>query len=228
MSNIESAKNNTKEIIAEISEWFTKSKSKDFDDQALVQLIDIAVSCFEKIKGIKFNINRNFSDDADTKIVPGTYVNPIILAMINLLSNCIIHSGLDVDPNIEISVKATDNGFVISVLNSLHELKLSEMNSDFFNNLQISFSSPASLELMRKEGGTGLAKAFHHLKSADTGFDKTRSARLYHNGNEQGIFKCKYFICKMGYESYFFGYVFYDTCAKRAKGIFASIYHWIV
>lgn len=171
MSNIESAKNNTKEIIAEISEWFTKSKSKDFDDQALVQLIDIAVSCFEKIKGIKFNINKNFTDDVDTKIVPGTYVNPIILAMINLLSNCVIHSGLDVNPNIEISVKTKDNGFVISVLNSLHELKLSEMNSVFFNNLQISFSSPESLELMRKEGGTGLAKAFHHLKSADTGFD---------------------------------------------------------
>lgn len=173
MSNIDSAKNNTREIIAEISEWFSRSKNKDFDDQALAQLIDITVSCFEKIKGKSFNIKKIFSDDVAAYVIPGAYVNPIILAMINLLANCIRHSGLDLNVSIEINVSTKDNGFVISVLNSLHDLRLSEMDSFFIRGLQENFSSSESLELMRKEGGTGLAKAYHHLKSANTGFDLT-------------------------------------------------------
>lgn len=173
MSNIESAKNNTREIIAEISEWFARSKSKIFDDQSLTQLIGIAVSCFEKIKGRTINITRSFSGEVASHEVSGAFVNPMILAMINLLTNCIRHSGLDLNVDIEIAVDVREKGFVISVYNSLSSQRLSEMDSLFIALLNENFTSRESLELMRKEGGTGLAKAFHHLKSADLGFDLT-------------------------------------------------------
>ncbi|MQU24324.1 hypothetical protein GHO35_24755 [Pseudomonas helleri] len=171
MSNIESARNNTREIIAEISEWFARSKSKIFDDQSLIQLIGIAVSCFEKIKGRAINITRSFSGEVASHEVSGAFVNPMILAMINLLTNCIRHSGLDLNVDIEIAVEVREKGFVISVYNSLSSQRLSEMDSSFITLLNENFTSSESLELMRKEGGTGLAKAFHHLKSADLGFD---------------------------------------------------------
>ncbi|WP_434768057.1 hypothetical protein [Pseudomonas triticicola] len=171
MSNIESAKNNTREIIAEISEWLARSKSKIFDDQSLVQLIGIAVSCFEKIKGRSINITRSFSGEVASHEVSGAFVNPMILAMINLLTNCIRHSGLDLNVDIEIAVDIQERGFVISVSNSLSSQRLAEMDTVFIASLNENFTSRESLELMRKEGGTGLAKAFHHLKSADQGFD---------------------------------------------------------
>lgn len=173
MSNIESAKNNTREIIAEISEWFARSKSKIFDDQSLIQLIGIAVSCFEKIKGRTINITKSFSGDIASHEVSGAFVNPMILAMINLLTNCIRHSGLDLNVDIEIAVDIREKGFVISVYNSLSSQRLAEMDSSFITSLNENFTSRESLELMRKEGGTGLAKAFHHLKSADLGFNLT-------------------------------------------------------
>ncbi|MGI3744891.1 MAG: hypothetical protein ACRYF8_05290 [Janthinobacterium lividum] len=171
MSNIESAKNNTREIIAEISEWFARSTSKIFDDQSISQLIGTAVSCFEKIKGRTVNIRKQFLNEVSAFEVSGTFVNPMILAMINLLNNCIRHSGLDLNVEIEIAVDIQDYGFVISMFNTLSGQKLVEMDQEFITSLNESFRSPESLELMRKEGGTGLAKAFHHLKSADVGFD---------------------------------------------------------
>lgn len=171
MTNIETANNNTKEIIAEISEWFARSESKVFDDQSLSQLIDISISCFERIKGRKVNIQRDLHQEIETLRIPGHYVNSMILAIINLLTNAIRHSGLDLNVDIYISASALTNGYKIKICNSLSEMRIPELNESFFVAINTSLNRPESLELLRQEGGTGIAKAFHHLKSAHPGFD---------------------------------------------------------
>ncbi len=171
MTNIETANNNTKEIIVEISEWFARSESKVFDDQSLSQLIDVSISCFERIKGRKINIRHNLSSEVTNLRVPGTYVNSMILAIVNLLSNAIRHSGLDLKVNIFIYANAISDGYQIKILNALSATRVSELNEEFFSAINTGLNSPGSLELLRLEGGTGLAKAFHHLKSAHPGFD---------------------------------------------------------
>jgi hypothetical protein len=171
MTNIETANNNTKEIIAEITEWFARSESKVFDDQTLIQLIDISVSCFERIKGRKLKVSRNLSLDIAGFWVPGQYVNSMILAIVNLLTNAIRHSGLETNVDIYISAIAIEKGYQIRISNTLSDERFLELDESFFISINDSFNSPESLELLRQEGGTGLAKAFHHLKTAHPGFD---------------------------------------------------------
>lgn len=171
MTNIETANNNTKEIIAEISEWLSRSESKTFNDHTLSQLIDISISCFERIKGRKITIRRNLSLEVASVQIPGHYVNSIILAIINLLSNSIRHSGLDLDVEIHISAEKIDQGYKIRISNTLSSIRTAALSDNFFSDINAGLNSPESLELMRREGGTGLAKAFHHLKTAHPGFD---------------------------------------------------------
>ncbi|KAA0975699.1 hypothetical protein [Pseudomonas sp. ANT_H12B] len=171
MGSIHAAKNSTREIIREISEWFSRSESKTFDAQELGQLIDISISCFEKIKGRNFNIEKEVYPQVAEFFIPGNFVNSMILAMINLLTNCTRHSGLGEDVPIYISVKPYISGFVVEISNGLSQERLLEITQDFVEQKNASFSSDDTLELLRSEGGTGLAKAFHHLKSASPGFN---------------------------------------------------------
>jgi signal transduction histidine kinase len=95
----------------------------------------------------------------------------MILAIINLLTNAIRHSGLDLNVDIYISASALTNGYKIKICNTLSEMRIPELNESFFVAINTSLNRPESLELLRQEGGTGIAKAFHHLKSAHPGFD---------------------------------------------------------
>lgn len=171
MNNIEAANNNTREIIAEITEWFARSESKSFDDQSLSRLLDIAISCFERIKGRRVTISRSMPLEVSNICIPGSYVNSMILAIVNLLSNAIRHSGLYLDVAIRIEGASLPLGYQIMISNSLSDNRKSQLNDNFFHEINSGLNSPESLELMRLEGGTGLAKAFHHLKTAHPGFD---------------------------------------------------------
>ncbi|MNZ49833.1 hypothetical protein D3C78_676110 [compost metagenome] len=171
IGNIFAAKNNTREIIREISEWFSRSERKTFDSQELGQLIAISISCFEKIKGCSFDVVQNIDADVRGYYVSGQYVNSMILAMINLLTNCTRHSGLGEDVVISISVRGRDKGFVMEIYNEISDSRDAEITQEFIDSKNALLSSKDALELLRLEGGTGLVKAFHHLKSASNGFD---------------------------------------------------------
>lgn len=171
MHNIETANNNTKEIIAEITEWFARSESKSFDDQSLSRLLDIAISCFERIKGRNVKISRALPPEVANICIPGSYVNSMILAFVNLLTNATRHSGLQLGVTISIAGTALPLGYKITICNSLSTSRREQLNADFFQVINDRLNSPDSVELMRSEGGTGVAKAYHHLKTAHPAFD---------------------------------------------------------
>jgi len=171
MNNIEAANNNTKEIIAEITEWFARSEIKSFDDQSLSRLLDIAISCFERIKGRNVKISRSLPSEVANISIPGRYVNSMILAFVNLLTNATRHSGLQLSVTISIAGMTLPLGYKITISNSLSASRKEQLNARFFQVINDRLSSPDSVELMRSEGGTGVAKAYHHLKTAHPAFD---------------------------------------------------------
>lgn len=171
MGNIFAAKNNTREIIREVSEWFFRSERKTFDSQELDQLIAISISCFEKIKGRSFEVVEQIDESVRGYYVSGEYVNSTILAMINLLTNCTRHSGLGEGVVITIAVRKSGEGFAMEIYNALSEQRDLEITQEFIDDKNALLSSKDALELLRLEGGTGLVKAFHHLKSASNCFD---------------------------------------------------------
>lgn len=170
MNNIESAKNNTREIIGEIAEWLYRSEERKFDSQRMSQLVDISISCFEKIKGRQFKMNRIYSQYAHDPLIPGSAVNSVILAILNLLTNAVRHSGLDLEVEIFVRTTVSESDYKLLIGNTLAVNKLRELDDDFFENARQAIKDPNSIELLRREGGTGIAKAYHHLKTAHANF----------------------------------------------------------
>ncbi|MNL53963.1 hypothetical protein D3C87_1772520 [compost metagenome] len=59
----------------------------------------------------------------------------------------------------------------MEIYNEISDSRDAEITQEFIDSKNALLSSKDALELLRLEGGTGLVKAFHHLKSASNGFD---------------------------------------------------------
>lgn len=170
MSNIIASQNKTSEIISEISDWFNINQHRDFSQQTLSQVINVSINCLEKIKGKNINIKKTFSNELNNYMIDGFTVKKFILALINIFENSIKHSGLNNELQIDIKVYLLDSNICIDIANNLSDqvaVSLTVEKIESLNNLLI---SPNSLELMREEGGTGLAKASNYMKQASRGY----------------------------------------------------------
>ncbi|HDR2592645.1 TPA: GHKL domain-containing protein, partial [Enterobacter bugandensis] len=98
-------------------------------------------------------------------------VKKFILALINILENSMKHSGLNQELEIEIMAYTLNSSLCIDVKNNLSEEVYFGLTDDKINSLNNLLSSPDSIELMRAEGGTGLAKASNYLKQAYRGYN---------------------------------------------------------
>ncbi|MBG0669722.1 hypothetical protein I4P15_14795 [Enterobacter roggenkampii] len=171
MSNIVASQNKTAEIISEISDWFNINQQRDLTQQTLNQVINVSINCLEKIKGKRINIIKSFENEVGSFIVDGFSVKKFILALINILENSMKHSGLNQELEIEIMAYTLNSSLCIDVKNNLSEEVYFGLTDDKINSLNNLLSSPDSIELMRAEGGTGLAKASNYLKQAYRGYN---------------------------------------------------------
>lgn len=170
MSNVVASQNRTSEIISEISDWFNINQHRDLSQQTLTQVINVAINCLEKIKGKEIKVTKDFDKYFSSHVVDGFTVKKFILALINILENSIKHSGLNHNLIIQINVYALDKCLCIDIINNLSDevkVALTPKRIEYLNNL---LTSPNSLELMRAEGGTGLAKASNYMRQASLGY----------------------------------------------------------
>lgn len=170
ISNIVASQNKTSEIISEISDWFNINQHRDFSQQTLSQVIDVSVNCLEKIKGKNINIIKSFNNELNNFIVDGFTVKKFILALINIFENSLKHSGLNSELQINVNAYLSSANICIDIVNNLSEDVNLGLTGSKIKSLNELLSSPNSLELMREEGGTGLAKASNYMKQANRGY----------------------------------------------------------
>lgn len=165
MGAIAQAKSDIKEDINIAVEWFTRGESLSIDDIMIDKVVEVALSSFRQIKCSMTKVTSNLSADAKEFSVKGVAVKPFVISIINLLDNCYKRSGLAQNTSVEVSARVEGRFAKVSVRNDLGEEGSRILTRDAIAAIDKRFRDPSSVELMRKEGGTGLSKAFNQMRS---------------------------------------------------------------
>ncbi len=162
------AKNGIREDIKMISEWLRRGDSVSFDDIPLSSVIDIARNSLNDIKGMIFDVKLNFSEE--DKLVSGSYVKSIVLALINCFDNCHKYGANNNLEPIRVDVNTYGSSYKIRMTNRLTNAQYFELTSSKLQEIKTTMIGDASKHLLRSEGGSGLKKSYHALKSMDSKF----------------------------------------------------------
>jgi hypothetical protein len=171
MTAISHARDDIKEDITTVAEWFKRDKSSGMEGRLLNYVVEIAISSFEEVKGSAFGIERNISDDLRLFKISGKSVKSFIIAVTNLLDNCYRRSGLGMDTRVEILGFLCGKGAKIIIKNDVSQLRANELSDLVISSIDERMRAPDSIDYMRKEGGSGISKAYNEIASLSSESD---------------------------------------------------------
>lgn len=163
ISAIGAARNEIKEDITTVAEWFNRTRNEQIKAGSLSNVLEIAISSFERMKGGAFAIQKNVPFDLPNIEISATAVKPFVIAIINLLDNCYRHSGLGHATRVEISGSNTTCGASIMIRNDLSDDKVESMSPEFLAGIEAKILNAESGNLIMSEGGSGLVKAYNAI-----------------------------------------------------------------
>lgn len=170
MTSIIQIKNEIREDITTVSEWFKRNTEYAAKERSIRELIDISVECFERVRGFRLRIYKDLEILPDSAI-EGRHVKAFIIALVNILENACRHSGHAQLTEITFEARETSSCRIIEISNNLCELKATAINEETISLVSDKMKGPLSLHMMRQEGGSGLSKAYNQLKTISSAFD---------------------------------------------------------
>lgn len=170
-SAIVQTKSDIREDITTISDWFRRAKPREGQALPVKNIVEIAIRCFELVKGGNLDIKTEINSILDEIDVDGGSVKPLVISLINLLDNCIRYSGYGNETTVKISGDALGDGCTLRVLNEVCPANQVTLTDDMISEHTRKMKSPDSIALMRSEGGTGYCKIYNSLRRASNKFD---------------------------------------------------------
>jgi hypothetical protein len=171
-------KNDIREDITTVSEWFKRSESGATISRTVEALVKISVECFYGVRGAYLDFNADIESELNNVLIHGSHAKSFIVVLVNLLENACRGSGFGLSTQIEFYGSMQEASWSLSVRNPLSQERLSFYTNEYLQELDDRMRSPFSIPLMRKEGGTGLTKVFNQLRLIDDHFDVKLSAVL--------------------------------------------------
>lgn len=165
MNAIAQARNEIKEDITTVAEWFKRTEVAQMYDRPLDRVVEIAISSFEEIKGGAFAIEKSISPELRSAIIPGIGVKPLIIAIINLLDNCYRHSGLSAATRVEIHATFANGRASVMIKNNLSNTRDELLSDTLLSSIKEKIENPEKRILVLSEGGSGLIKAHNEINS---------------------------------------------------------------
>lgn len=159
ISTIEQTRNDIKEDIKTVSEWFNRKNESTFTDYPIYEVIKISERCFNQgnYNEYKIKIIKNH-----TGIIQGEFVSRVIMALINILTNAIKYAVNKSQINI-IILPYGKNGYQVHTINIISTAHRDLLLSGGLNKIQVKLQDMTSNSLLVKEGGTGLYKSKYRL-----------------------------------------------------------------
>lgn len=165
MAEIGYARNEIKEDITIAAEWFKRTEITEVKAGTLDNVLSIAISSFEQVKGGAFAIEKKAPFNLPLLFIQSNAVKPFIISIINILDNCYRHSGLGHATRVEISGIPHYNGAKIIIKNNLSQEKFNLLTPDFLSGIKEKILNADSGNLITTEGGSGLVKAHNAISS---------------------------------------------------------------
>ena len=157
------ARNEIKDDISTASDWFNRSDNTEISAGSLDRLIEIAVRSFEKVRGNAYSINIVNTAKLNGVLVNKNVAKPFILAIINLLDNCYVHSGLGHATRVEITGNIEGSLATVTIKNSLSGSKQIQLSAEQLEFIRAKLAASDISKHIRGEGGTGLIKARNEI-----------------------------------------------------------------
>lgn len=173
MNALVRVRNEIQEDIHTATLWFYKSENPEISAGTLDRLVEIAVRSFEKVRGNAYIINLNVPAEFSSVPVNGRIGKPFILAIINLLDNCYVHSGLLQATQVSIDGNLTGTIANLTIANNLSKEKQENLSEKILQDIRLKLCKSDVSMHIRGEGGTGLIKASHEIKYLGLGSNLT-------------------------------------------------------
>lgn len=171
MNAVYGTKNGLQEDLTTISEWFRRRKAYTSEAERTVpELIRISLECLNRVRGCQLTPTLNLGAPIERRFRDGRSVRFFIIAMVNLLENCIKHSGLGTSADLEISTRCRGDTWSIVVSNSLSNERLCKLESGEMENIRERFTTNSGSSYALTEGKSGLPKVINHLRAIDDHF----------------------------------------------------------
>lgn len=170
MTSITQTKSDIREDITTVSEWFKRNTEYASTERSIKDLINISIECFERVRGFRLIVEKEVSCLSPV-LIDGQHVKAFIVAFVNILENACRHSGFSQSTEIKIESELKGNSWHVAVSNNLSSAKCSSLTSERISQVVDKMKGPLSLNMMRREGGSGLSKAFNQLRTIDGKFD---------------------------------------------------------
>lgn len=166
MRAIVQVRSEIKEDIAMVVSWFKRNVNPYTTEHSLKALVDIAVICFKTVKMFTNHIEVNLPIEFIRQKIPGSGLKPFVIAVMTLLDNCFKRSGFGTDTLVQVSGTIHTKSLRIRISNPLSPERDKALTDETLCEIRQKMSGPGSMNLMRIEGGTGIGKAYNHLKMA--------------------------------------------------------------
>ncbi len=162
--SIRLARNEVKEDISVVREWFKRSEVMSGRARNLRELVAISVECYSRVRGIEVQLNFESGGGLIDISLAGQESKSLVLALMNLYENAISHSGLGIKTPISLRARSSPGvAWELSVLNPVTEEVCGALLKGGLLSIQNRISDPASANLVLVEGGSGLRKVINQL-----------------------------------------------------------------
>lgn len=163
LNSVRQTKNDIREDISTIAEWFKKGGVQSDRMLSIGDLIDISVECYSRVRRIPLNMSRTTDSAVDELKLDGRHMKSFVVSLLNLFENCLRHSGFGAETEVQVSSSASANGWNVSVSNPVSPPVLEALRTGGLDKIRANMREALAPELVSKEGGTGLPKVVNHM-----------------------------------------------------------------
>ncbi|SDM54938.1 hypothetical protein [Polaromonas sp. JS666] len=164
MTAIVQVRRDIQEDITTVSEWFKRNEGAFNSDRYMVDILDISVECFARVRGMALDVDIKACETETSLKLEGQQVKAFIVVLVNLFENCCRKSGFGGETKVRVFEHGNNSSWSLRICNDLSPSRLAECTPEYVRALDLRMRSTKSLELMRTEGGTGLSKVFNQLR----------------------------------------------------------------
>lgn len=167
LEEIRVANTEVKENIRTVCEWFSLRKSVDFENIELDKLIRLSERCFKQINNCDIEVvvesNLNYKID-------GRQLYALVFCILNCFNNSFKYSSGD--RSIYVKIDGEDNKcFSITITNEINDTTLHHLQNGALDSLINKLADMNNNDLLTKEGGSGLYKSLHGLKTVSSSYN---------------------------------------------------------
>jgi len=159
------ARNEVREDISIVKEWFKRSEALSGKARTLRDLVAISIECYSRVRRIQVKLAFEKGDGLIGISLQGKESKALVVSLMNLYENAITHSGFGTQTQVSLSARSLPaNGWELAVINPVTSDVESRLSSGGLEAVQRRLSDPCFERLVLIEGGgTGLRKVMNQL-----------------------------------------------------------------